>query len=77
MDAGGDERDHAEHGDGQRVDIVADRQLELAELAERVPVAADGARRFGPRSRERMDAEPADQGREGKQKPPTIAPVAT
>ena len=25
----------AEHGDGERIDVVADREAELAELAER------------------------------------------
>ncbi len=39
MDAGGDERDHAEHDDCERVDVVADRQSQLAELAEQVIVA--------------------------------------
>ena len=48
MDARGDQRDHAEHDDRQGVDVVADRQLQLAELAERVPVAGVVAgRRIG------------------------------
>ncbi len=41
VDARGDERDHAEHGDGERIDVVADREAEFAELAEGVPIAGE------------------------------------
>ena len=34
--------DHAKHNDRQRVDMVANREFELAELAERVPFASVG-----------------------------------
>ncbi len=36
VDQRGDEGHHAEHGDRERVDVVADRQLQLAELTQRV-----------------------------------------
>ncbi len=48
VDAGGDERHHRKHQHGQRVDVVADGDLQLAELTQRVPVADDGLDRgFG------------------------------
>ena len=46
VDARGDERHHAEHRHGQRVDVVADRESQLAEHAERIPIAGD-VRMFG------------------------------
>ena len=39
MDAGGDEGHHAEHDNGQGVDVIADGQPQLAELAEQIIVA--------------------------------------
>ena len=44
MDAGSDQRDHAEHGDCERIDVVADREAEFAELAEGVPIAGEAGR---------------------------------
>ena len=53
VDARGDERDHAEHGDGQRVDVVADGQAASEpNSAQRVPIAADGTGRLAVRSRQ-------------------------
>ena len=39
MDARRDQRHHAKHRHGERVDVVADREFQIAELAERVPIA--------------------------------------
>jgi hypothetical protein len=39
VNAGGDQRHHAKHRHGERVDVIADRELQIAELAERVPIA--------------------------------------
>ena len=44
MHAGGDQRDHAKHRHRERVDVVADRELERAPLAEGVPIARDVGR---------------------------------
>ena len=41
-DARADERDHAEHGDRQGVDVVAQRDAQRAELAQGVPIADRG-----------------------------------
>ena len=45
VDARGDQRHHAEHRHREGVDVVADRELQIAELAERVPVAGVVSRR--------------------------------
>ncbi len=45
MNARGDERHHAEHHDGQRIDVIADGELQVAELSKRVPVAGFVVRR--------------------------------
>ena len=37
--ARGDERNHAKHEHGQRVDVIPDRQPQVADLDERVPIA--------------------------------------
>jgi hypothetical protein len=47
VDTGGDERHHAEHADGQRVDVVADRDAQAAELREQVVFAGVVDRRGG------------------------------
>lgn len=39
VDARGDQRDQAEHADGQRVDVVPDGQTQLAEDAEQIVLA--------------------------------------
>ena len=41
MNARRDQRDHAEHGDRERIDIVTDRQFHRAEIGQRVPVTRD------------------------------------
>ena len=42
MDARGDQRHHAEHDDGERVDVVADRDPQRPELAQRVVLTGIG-----------------------------------
>ena len=68
VDARGHQRDHAEHGQRQRVDVVADRQPQRAELAQRVPIAGDRLRlpaACSPWPRpQRMVRQPQAQGRQ-------------
>ncbi len=45
MNARGDQRDHAEHRNGQRVDVVADREFQGAELGQGIPIAGECRRR--------------------------------
>ncbi len=41
VDAGGDQRDHGEHHQGQAVDVVVDRESQVAETGQFVETAAD------------------------------------
>ena len=51
MDAGGDQSDHAKHGDRQRVDVVADRDFQVAEFAQDpVSSGVGGSRRIASMS---------------------------
>ncbi len=70
VDAGGHQRDHAKHGHRQGIDVVADGQLQRAEAAQDVPIAAErGWRQRGGvlgrlvRRRKRVVPNPVDQGR--------------
>ena len=64
-----DERDDAKHHKRQRIDVIADRDLEVAEFAQRVPIAAKvrrrgvaGAGRMLGRSRLRVEPHVVDVG---------------
>jgi len=77
VDARGHQGDHDEHGHGQGVDVVADRDLQRAERSQGVPVAGDrlhGVQRPVTLGARRVGDQPGDQGHQGERAGPADCP---